>query len=415
MLKGQCKPVSSVRSLPFLRLWSGNTACGIATWALPFVLGFAVSQNILSAIDLGLFLALRSLGFLAAVPIGGVMADRIGSRRIILASSLIAAGGTLLICIELARDGQAASLLTGAGVLLSGIGQGASRPVYQSIVPRVVPEADLQTANAALSLSVRGTILIGPATATLIATMFGVGAAFLAIGILWTVSALLPPWPTEPRKQADRSTPQSAFLRRFAADFAEGYREARRHPWFFAALAALCAVVATGYSVTNVLVPVISAEVFGDVTLLVCSVTAYMSGALVGAVVVSCWKPAKRGWWALAGLGSYALVPLSLLAAETFWLPMAAYALAGLGMELFNVIWFTAIQDGIAREKLARVSSLDFIVSYGLAPLGLSAIAPLSAIIGITPILIATAIICMLAAILAGMTPTAAEFRLKRT
>nr|WP_281062586.1 MFS transporter [Labrys okinawensis] len=407
--------MSSVRSMSFLRLWSGNTACGIATWALPFVLGFAVSQDILSAIDLGLFLALRSLGFLAAVPIGGVMADRIGSRRIILASSLIAACGALLICIGLAWDGQAASLLIGAGVLLSGIGQGASRPVYQSIVPRVVPVADLQTANAALSLSVRGTILVGPAAATLIATAFGVTAAFLAIGVLWTISALLPPWPAEPRKQAGPSTPHAAYMRLFAEDFIEGYREARRHPWFFAALAALCAVVATGYSVTNVLVPVISADLFDDATLLACSVTAYMSGALVGAVVVSSWNPAKRGWWALAGLGSYALVPLSLLAAETFWIPMAAYALAGFGMELFNVIWFTAIQDGIAREKLARVSSLDFIVSYGLAPLGLSAIAPLSAFIGITPILVATAVICMLAAILASVAPTAAEFRLKRT
>ncbi|MDW6023300.1 MFS transporter [Mesorhizobium sp. BAC0120] len=405
--------MSSVRSIQFVRLWSGNTASGIATWALPFVLGFAVSRGVLSAVDLGIFLALRSVGFLVAVPIGGVMADRIGSRRIILASSLIAAGGTLLVCLDLALSAQATPLLTGAGVFFSGIGQGASRPVYQAIVPGIVSVTYLQTANAALSLSIRATILVGPAAATLIATMFGVAAAFLAIAILWALSAFLPPWPVEPPRQTSSAAQHSSYIRLFAEDFTEGYHEARRHPWFFAALAALCAVVATGYSVTNVLLPVISVDVFDSATLLVGSVTAYMLGALAGAVVVSHWNPIKRGWWGLVGLGSYALVPLSLLAAETFWMPMVAYALAGFGMELFNVIWFTAIQDGIVREKLARVSSLDFIISYGLAPLGLSVIAPLSTSVGIAPILIGTAIICMLAAILASMTPTAAEFRLK--
>lgn len=406
--------MSSVRSIGFFRLWSGNTASGSATWALPFVLGIAVSENVLSTIDLGIFLALRSVGFLAAVPIAGVMADWVGSRRIILASSLIAACGAALIFLDLAGDARPLSILTAAGVVLSGIGQGACRPVYQSIVPGLVPEAELQIANAALSFSVRATILVGPAAATIIATLCGLGSAFLVIGIMWMVSALLPPWPTEPQVEAGRTIAGTGLAERFVADLLEGYHEARRHPWFFAALAALSAVVATGYSVTGVLVPLISTTVYNNASLLAGSVTAYMSGALLGGIAISYWKPVRRGWWALAGLGAYSVAPLSLLMPEIFWIPIVAYVIAGFGMELFNVIWFTAIQGEIERRKLARVSSLDFIVSYGLAPLGLSAIAPLSEGVGMTPVLVTTAIICVLAACLAAAVPTAPEFRMKR-
>lgn len=47
---------------------------------------------------------------------------------------------------------------------------------------------------------------------------------------------------------------------------------------------------------------------------------------------------------------------------------VAAYVVAGLGIELFNVPWFTATQREVEPGKLARVSSLDFLFSYGLAP-----------------------------------------------
>lgn len=406
--------MSSVLTISFFRLWSGNTASGIATWALPFVLGFAVADGVLSPVDLGIFLALRSAGFLAAVPVAGVMADRLGSRWIILVSSLIAACGAVMVFLDLAGDTRPLSILTVAGVVLSGMGQGACRPVYQSIVPGLVPEAELQIANAALSFSVRATILVGPVAATFVATMSGLEAAFLSIAALWVISALLPPWPAEPQDESAQVIVRTGLAERFVADLLEGYHEARRHPWFFAALAALSAVVATGYSVTGVLVPLISTTVYDNASLLAGSVTAYMSGALLGGIAISYWKPVRRGWWALAGLGAYSVVPLSLLVPEIFWIPMVAYVIAGFGMELFNVIWFTAIQGEIERRKLARVSSLDFIVSYGLAPLGLSAIAPLSQGVGMTSVLVTTAIICVVAACLAAAVPTAREFSMKR-
>lgn len=82
---------SVLRDVPFLRLWAGTTASGLATWALPFVLGLAVLHRDLSAAGLGLVLAARTAGFLAAVTVGGVLADRHSRRAVVLWSALAAA------------------------------------------------------------------------------------------------------------------------------------------------------------------------------------------------------------------------------------------------------------------------------------------------------------------------------------
>jgi MFS family permease len=399
---------SSVRTIRFLRLWCGNTASGLATWGLPFLLGYAVAEGEISPTTLGILLAIRSVGFLAGVPLGGVHADRQGSRKILLTSSLAAAAGTALIWCGFVWISPASIFVMYAGALLSGTGQGACRPVYQSIVPFVVSRNDLQQANAALSISVRASVLVGPAGATLVAVQLGTAAAIAVLAVLWLLSAFAPPWP------AGAAQASASRTKAFTSDLFVGFIEARRHPWFFPTLIALSAVTATGYSVTNVLVPIISAEAYGGPTLLAGSVTAYMAGALAGALATSWWHPKGRGSWALAGLATYAAVPLGLLAPDWFWLVMAAYALTGFGMELFNVIWFTAVQDQVEADKLARVSSFDFIISYGLAPLGLSAVVPLTSIFGTNTVLLATSIICLGAVLAARAAPTTDTFRDKR-
>ena len=53
----------------------------------------------------------------------------------------------------------------------------------------------------------------------------------------------------------------------------------------------------------------------------------------------------------------YGFAPLSLLFPIDPAVVVAAYVLAGVGVELFNVPWFTAAQREIAPDRLARVSS----------------------------------------------------------
>ncbi|GHI11721.1 MULTISPECIES: MFS transporter [Streptomyces] len=395
---------SVLRDSAFLRLWAGTTASGLATWALPFVLGLAVLQRELGAAGLGLVLAARTAGFLAAVAVGGVLADRHSRRAVVLWSALAAAAAAPLLAVGLGRS----LLLMTAAAALAGAGQGACRPAFQALTAEVVDPGRRQQANAATTLAVRSSTLAGPALTALLAAFVDVATLLLGIGLLWLVAALLPGRGGPAAAGApDAPRPRRASLR---AEFVDGIREARRHPWFLAGLGALTAVIALGYSATSVALPLISRDRYATEWVLAAATTAYTVGALGGALLTARLRPRSQGWVAFAGLAAYGFAPLSLMLPVHPAVVIGAYAVAGIGIELFNVPWFTATQREVAPDKLARVSSLDFLVSYGLAPVGLALIAPAIHAFGVTPVLGACAAACFLVPAAAALVPTARHF-----
>ncbi len=390
----------------FLRLWTGTTASGLATWALPFVLGLAVLERDLTAGGLGLVLAARTAGFLGAVAVGGVLADRHSRRAVVLWSATAAAVAAPLLAAGLGRS----LLLMSGAALLAGAGQGACRPAFQALTAEIVDAGQRQQANAATTLAVRVSTLTGPSLAALLATVLDVQALLLGIGALWLIAALVPGRGVRKPSAATTAVMQTPARASFRQEFLDGVREARRHPWFVAGLGALTAVIATGYSATAVALPLISRDRYGTEVVLAAATTAYTVGALGGALVIARWRPRSRGWAALAGLAVYGFAPLSLMLPVHPAVVVAAYAVAGMGIELFNVPWFTATQREVAPEKLARVSSLDFLLSYGLAPLGLALIAPAVDAFGAGPVLLGCALTCFLAPAAAALFPTARRF-----
>ncbi|MFE5541732.1 MFS transporter [Streptomyces sp. NPDC056519] len=403
-------PRSVLRDPAFLRLWAGTTASGLATWALPFVLGLAVLHRDLGAAGLGLVLAARTIGFLAAVAVGGVLADRHSRRAVVLWSALAAAVAAPLLAAGLGRS----LVLMTAAAALAGAGQGACRPAFQALTAESVEPGRRQQANAAMTMSVRGSALAGPALTALLAAFLDVGALLLGIGLLWLVAALVPAKgaaaATPPTAGVPAPTAEPAPRAGFRTEFLEGIHEARRHPWFLAGLAALAAVIALGYSATSVALPLISRDRYGTEWVLAAAMTAFTVGALGGALLISRWRPRSAGRAAFAGLAAYGLAPLSLMLPVHPGVVVAAYAVAGIGIELFNVPWFTAIQREVTPDKLARVSSLDFLVSYGLAPVGLALIAPAIGAFGVTAVLGACAGACFLVPAAAALVPTARHF-----
>ncbi|MGW6929046.1 MFS transporter [Lentzea sp. NPDC054927] len=398
MVHDTVRSPSVLRSTQFLRLWTATTASGIATWALPFVLGLAVLSRSLTAVELGVLLAARTAGFLAAVPISGVLADRYARRQVVLWSGLISAAAAPVLAAFVGNS----LVLAAVAAVAMGAGQGACRPAFSALTAEVVEPDQRQQANAAMTMSIRVTTLVAPGLTALLALVINTQGLLLGIGALWLVAALMPPAGT------GSVAPPSGTG--FVTEFLDGVREARRHPWFLAGLGALSAVIATGYSATGVILPLVSRDRYGTEAVLAGALTAYTLGALAGAVLMARWRPRAAGWTGLFGLALYGFAPLVLLLPVHPVVVIAVYAIAGLGIDLFNVPWFTATQREVEPSKLARVSSLDFLMSYGLAPIGLALIAPAVTAYGASTVLIACSVICFAAPALAALVPSSRDF-----
>lgn len=389
----------------FRRLWISTAASGLATWALPFVLALSLVSGEIDARTLGSALAGRTVGFLGALPVAGVMGDRASRQRVIGWSAIVGAGAAAALVWAVGQSPAVVVLF----VTTAGIAEGACRPAFQAMVADVVPTTARQSANAAITLAVRGSVLLGPALASSLAAAIGTSQVLLMVSALWLVAGSqglvrAPVTASPPATSRTASTPG------WWAAFAEGLQEARVHTWFVGGLGALAAVIVTGYSVTAVVLPLISRDRFGSELLLATGLTGYTAGAIVGALVMSRWRPRAQGWWALAGLAAYTGVPLTLAFETPAPVVVGAYVVAGCGLEVFNVAWFTAIQREVRPGRLSRVSSLDFLVSYGLAPIGLALVVPLVDAVGRQPVLLVCAVVCAVGPGLAALLPTSREF-----
>lgn len=392
----------------FIRLWIGSTASGFSTWGLTFLLGLAMTQGEISGKLLGITLGVRTVAFLVGVVIGGNLADQRPRRLVILWSSLVAAVGIPLIMLAMQLSGWQAIIIFCIGSSFSGFGQGGCRPAYQAIVPTIVPADQRKSANAAMGLSVRFSILIGPALTSILALTIGLTLTFFILFVTWLISAIAPPWVEEEQSASSKTSAQTSVydFRQFLLNLQEGVEEARQHPWIISTLAALTAIIATGYSATSVILPIISEAKTGGGSLLTAAMMSYTFGGIVGAFIIARLHIKRVGWAALVSMALYSFVPLGLFLGGNFYMVIALYLLAGIGIEIFNVLWFTALQNEVNPDKLARVSSLDFLCSYGLAPVGLSLIEPMTQWYGTQTVLIVCWAVCLGAPLLAMLTPS---------
>ncbi|MDO5077096.1 MFS transporter [Corynebacterium sp.] len=388
-----------LRNYTFVKLWSGSTASGLATWALPFILGLQLITDELDATQLGIILAARTIGLVAIMPLAGALADMASAVRTVRIAGLLAA----ISSVGFAMSGSSLVLMSLSAAAI-GAGQGACRPAFQSLIAANIVGPQRQAANAANTLSVRLVVVVAPTLAAIGSRTLGTNVLLLITAALWVLVVTS----TVGIAEAPRVPHQS-----LAKGFQEGFQEARKHRWFMAGLGLLAAVIMFGYSATGVLLPLVSEQITGTDTLLAMATTGYGFGAIIGAVLMIRWVPKSQGWWAFAGLAAYGLVAAAMAVALNgwhWWIVVTAYVLAGVGIEVFNVPWFTCVQREMKPELIARVSSLDFLVSYGLAPAGLALMAPAVKYFGLEPVLWAASVACLGAGVLATTVTGARTF-----
>ena len=354
-----------LRNRGFASLWASYTLSIVATTILPTAITLAILDWKAGLGDLGVALSARTLGFLAGALVGGQVSDRFPRQQVLAVSSALRGVSVLAVAWLFLRDVPAIAYC----LFLVGAGEGTFRSAYQSMMPEVLKEELLQQGNALTTLSARVIQTAGPVLAVMLYEIFGARISLSISGGCWlaaagTVFLQRRTFPTAKRRDI------GSRIEIWAA-YRDGLLEARRHRWFLVGLAVLLVWLGLGSSMQQLMLPVVSRSSLGGNTFIGIALGTYAAGALLGGVVLGYFKPKQPGLMAFGGLALYGLVPLAL-ATGSAPLILIAYFLGGMGIELFNIPWFTAIQHEVPRDLLGRVSSIDFLVSYGAAPLALS-------------------------------------------
>ena len=143
--------------------------------------------------------------------VGGVLADMFDRRRLLIAvQAFMAVAGIALTVLTFAGQMPPALLLTFTFVL--GSGSVISLPAYQSLIPDLVPRAELAAASTLGSISVNLARAIGPAIAGVLIARIGVGAVFaINAGTFLAYAIVVAAW--HPERRAVDATSRAICLR----------------------------------------------------------------------------------------------------------------------------------------------------------------------------------------------------------
>jgi MFS family permease len=367
---------------PFRLLWLGQTTSAIGDVMIGVALAFAVFEIGGGAGQLGLVLASLTIGRTAFVLVGGVWADRLPRRVVMLTCDAIRAVVQGLVAVAL-LTGAAEVWTLAASSFVFGAASAFFLPASTGLVPETISPGRLQQANALLALSRSSVQVVGPAVSGVIVAVAEPGWVFAIDAVSFVASAaFLSVLPIAATERPER--------RPFLHDLAEGARATWALGWLRAGLA-LTAVTIAGIATFLVLGPVISDRDLDGATSWGVILAAGAIGGLVGGGVALRIRPSRPlvgayTAWSLSALPALALLPP---------LPTAVVALAygvfQAGIAFGNNQFDTVLQREIPSHLLSRVDSFTWLVALGLSPVGQALAGPASEAFGTDAVLITAA------------------------
>ncbi|MFC7561788.1 MFS transporter [Actinomadura namibiensis] len=288
----------------------------------------------------GYVLALWTASAVLVMVFGGVVADRIGARRLMIGADAVRVVTQGVVAVAF-LDGAPPYALLLAMACLSGVAAGVFEPCVNGMVPLVA--GDPQRANATLKIAEAVTQLTGPALAGVLivaagpVVVYSVDAAtFLVSGVCLLLL----------RVAAPRPEPSDTL-----SDLRRGWQEFRARSWMWSVILVW---VFWGVLVIGPSVPLSSQVIGADYGWVMAALgLGTVLGGLV-AIRVRPRRPLAAGAMALSG---YAAVPLTV--ALDLPLPplMAGHLLGGCALAFWSVMWSTSVQTQIPPDVVNRVNA----------------------------------------------------------
>jgi MFS family permease len=384
LLKRRPAAGSPLADRNFRLLTAGQATSTIGDFCYAVALPWFVLSSHGGTVLLGTVLACYGVPRTALIPLGGILADRIGPRRLMLGADLARCLLAVALTVLAARHLATLAWLAPVAALL-GAGEGLFMPASFAIMPSLLPAGSLQAGNAINSAAVQVGTVLGPVLGgTLVATSgpvpaFAIDAASFAVSAaaLWLMRP--PPAVPAPAEAAGAGQADAAPGGE-AAGAAAGRKTAPPSVWrllrgsvFFRRVLLISVLANLTFAGTfEVALPALAHAHYGAGgfgTLMACLGVGSVAGTLVAARRLTSARPMVVASAAFIGAGVFvALMPF------LGGLPGAALAalIFGAGIGFGDIIVITLIQQWSPADMLGRVMSLLMLASLGIFPVSVA-------------------------------------------
>ena len=358
----------------YRRYYAGQSISLIGTWMQMTAQAWLVWSLTHSSTWLGVIIALQTLPVLLLGPYGGVIADRVDKRKLMVA--LQSAMGVQALALGLLTVTGAVTLWEiGALAALLGLNNAFENPARQSFMLELVGPEHLRNAVTLNSVLVNVARAIGPAVAGILIATVGDGVCFLinAGSFVAVVASLI----TMDKTALSPVTPAP----RARGQLREGLRYVRHTPQLAVPLLMMGVAGCLTYEF-QVTLPVMADRALDVGAAGFGFMTASMGvGAVFGGLLVAARGRTGLRPLVIASFGFGAAMTLATFA-PSLGVAVVALALAGAGSISFMATGNSTLQLNSEPEMRGRVMSLWFVAFQGSTPIGGPLVGWIMAVIG---------------------------------
>ena len=356
-------PVRSLYNRDYRLLWIASLIT-ISAWMMQMVArGWLIREMTHSPFYVTLVFAAGSFPMLIFTILGGVLADRMDRRWLVIANDV--AGFFLYSLLSILVFTHRVEVWHVLAVsFATGVGFALSMPARQSIIPSLVPREDLGNAIALSTAMFSASQTVAPAIAGFLIHLIGNGGCFLVSSLILVAPPLLVRAISVARTSGARRD-QNALQ-----NIKEGFLYTKRSA-LIASLIVMGAVGTVFAMPYQALMPVIAGDVLqvGEQGLGLLLAAAGV-GALLASVSLAFLSDShflgKILLLSSPGLG-LALILFSV--SPSFLLALAMAVVIGYSMQMFLTSNFTVVQIVVPDDLRGRVLSIRMII-FGMAPIG---------------------------------------------
>jgi MFS family permease len=344
--------------------FTGQVVSLAGTWMQNVALAWLVIELSGSALAIGALAFWRFIPFTVFGLVAGVVADRIESRKLVMATQASAMAISIALAV-VTLTGTATLPIVYVLAALGGVALAFDAPGRQSLTFQMVGPRELPNAVALNSGLFNGSRVIGPAIAGLVIAAVGTGLCFVlnAVSFLAVLTALA----------IVREEELIPVAKEHGATIVGGIRRGAAFAWNDPQLRLILGVVTVVATVGfnfHVLVPLLAADTlhvgpegFGLLS------AAFGLGALVGALASATFREAS---WRLFAVGTASFGVLALLLAPVQNAYLAGVILFGIGIAftLFTANANALVQLAAPDYLRGRLIGLYLFAFLGLAPIG---------------------------------------------
>ena len=386
----------------FRRLFLSSIVVNIGTTAFPMVLAISIIDSGGNATTLGIVMAAKVLGGTGFLLVGGVWADRLKRKNVMISADISRA--LLVLLLVYVSASNLSIFWMALVVFLIGIGDAFSAPASSAIINTVLPDSVLQQGNVVRGATLRIGGIIGPAIGVALVALIGAQwtLIFTSLAFLSSVLFLIGIKELEPAPKEVHDT--------FIKEMLEGIKVVRSMPWIAAMILMATIQLLVVIASEEVLLPVITKREFHTNSIMAAALIVFAAGAVFSSFFFLNHKTETPGKISLLAWSLFAFIPVSLAWPDQKLIVLAAL-IGGLSVGPWDAYWPIALQREVPKEKLGRVFALDQAGSMGLMPLGMALVGPVTYIFGERNFLIFAATLHILVNIIVYRVPGVRELR----